>query len=282
MLPDVSIIIINYNTFEFTSNCIRSVYNYTKNIEFEIIVVDNASIECDPALLLVQFPHIMLVKSDKNLGFAGGNNLGIAYATGKYILLLNSDTELVENSIKFIYDKCRLLTDLGAATIRVTYPDGRAQPVAQYFPHAGFHFLDTSRLSRVFKKYCSTKRPVLDYTKSFVADWVSGAFYFFPRKNLKQVGGKLSENFYMYVEDMEWSLLFSKAGLKNYYFSESHIIHHEGKSWGSDQDKKIKTVHVSYLRFIKMYNGIFSSYVIAILLKVSVLKRFISKRLKGS
>jgi GT2 family glycosyltransferase len=274
----VSIIIINYNTFEYTCNCLRSLINNTKDLNYEIIIVDNASVECDPEIFAVQFPQIKLVKSDKNLGFAGGNNLGLKYATGQYILLLNSDTELVENSIKFIYDKCRLLTNMGAATIKVIYPNGDTQPVAKYFPHVGFHFLDTTRLSKLFKKYYLSKRPVLNYNESFVADWLCGAFYFFPKENLKYVGGRLSENFFMYAEDMEWSFLFSKKGLTNYYFSESHIIHYEGKSWKSDNKNKGKIVRSAYLKFIRMYNGTLSAYLTEILLCLADLKKRLSDK----
>ena len=96
---DVSIIIINYNTFSLTCKCIESLYKYNNGFSYEIILVDNASSECDAKIFSEKFPNINLVISEKNLGFAGGNNLGIKHATGNFILLLNSDTELIENSI---------------------------------------------------------------------------------------------------------------------------------------------------------------------------------------
>ena len=96
---DVSVIIINYNTFVLTSDCIRSVIRCTIGVEYEIIVVDNASTECDANDFLKEFPNIKLVKNKINGGFAYGNNLGIAQATGDHILLLSSDTVLTDDSI---------------------------------------------------------------------------------------------------------------------------------------------------------------------------------------
>src|SRR6185436_7017921 len=99
IMPRVSVILINYNTFALTGDCIRSVINHTKGVEYEIIVVDNASTETDPGRFLIDFPSIKLVKSAVNAGFARGNNLGIEKATGDHILLLNNDTILQDDSI---------------------------------------------------------------------------------------------------------------------------------------------------------------------------------------
>ena len=95
---ELSVIIINYNTFALTNKCIETIYQFTKGVEFEIILVDNASAECDADLFKKNFPDITLIKSTTNLGFSGGNNLGIQQASGEYILLLNSDIELTVKS----------------------------------------------------------------------------------------------------------------------------------------------------------------------------------------
>src|SRR4051794_40929468 len=96
---EVSVIIINYNTFSLTCKCIESIINKTSGIEFEIILVDNASTECDPDLFKKKFPFITLIKNKENSGFSRGNNTGIHSAKYEYILLLNSDTELVNNAL---------------------------------------------------------------------------------------------------------------------------------------------------------------------------------------
>src|ERR1700761_7305700 len=100
----LSIIIINYNTFQLTCNCIQSIYDKLTGVDFEIILVDNASVECDAHLFKAKFPNINLIISPTNTGFTGGNNLGVANATGEYLLLLNSDTELINNAPKICLD----------------------------------------------------------------------------------------------------------------------------------------------------------------------------------
>ena len=94
----LSIVIINYNTFQLTCNCIASLKEKLQGVEYEIILVDNASVECDANLFKEKFPFINLIKSSTNTGFTGGNNLGVNASTGEYLLLLNSDTELINNA----------------------------------------------------------------------------------------------------------------------------------------------------------------------------------------
>src|ERR1700679_2214851 len=97
---ELSIIIINYNTFGLTCNCIQSIYDKLTDVEYEIVLVDNASVECDPNLFKEKFSGITLVINPVNTGFTGGNNTGIEYSKGEYLLLLNSDTELINNAPK--------------------------------------------------------------------------------------------------------------------------------------------------------------------------------------
>jgi GT2 family glycosyltransferase len=260
----VSIIIINYNTYQFTCNCIQSIYDKTINIDFEIILVDNASTECNADLFKQKYPGITLLKNETNIGFAAGNNLGIRSAQGEYILLLNSDTELTSNAIKFIYDKCLPLQDIGAATIKLIYPNGTIQPAANHFPNVWLHFLETSRLFYFCKKYYYRKTPIVDYSKDFIADWIWGTFYFFPKKNLEYTGFKLSETFFLYGEDVEWGYLLKKQGFKNYYFSDFSIIHHCGQSSNSKERKKI--IIKNHLLFIEKYNSKYISYIEKVLL----------------
>lgn len=266
---EVSIIIINYNTYNYTSKCIQSVLTHTQHLQFEIILVDNASTECDPELFKQQFPKISLIKSSRNLGFSGGNNLGIKIARGKYILLLNSDTELVDNSIKYVYD--HFLSDqfLGAVTVRITYPNGVSQPAAKPFFSLERHFLESTRLCRVFKQRFQKLNVQYNYQESFECDWIWGTFFYFPKKNLELMGGKLTETFFMYCEDIEWSWIFKKYGLKNYHLADRSIIHHVGISTNIKRRNRLLTQ--SHLKFVKKYYGIFAFIIEFILLQIDML-----------
>ena len=105
---DVSIIIVSYNTKSLIKNCINSIYKYTKDISFEIIVSDNGSIDGSVEMIKRDFPSVILIENNENLGFGAANNKGLALAKGKYILYLNSDTILLNNSVKFFYDYCNI------------------------------------------------------------------------------------------------------------------------------------------------------------------------------
>jgi GT2 family glycosyltransferase len=271
----ISVIIINYNTFEYTCNCIQSLIDKTKGVDYEIILVDNASSECDPDLFKEKFPQIILIKNHENSGFAAGNNLGIKNAKGEFILLLNSDTIFIENSIHFIYEKCKKIDDLGAATIQLIFPDGEVQSSAKRFPSVMAHFLEISRLYKIFKKQYKKRNEKYNYQKNFVCDWIWGTFFFFPKKNLELMDGRLSETYFMYSEDVEWCYHFKKAGLNNYYFSGSKIIHLVGQS--SSGLFKNKLVEKNHLHFIKSKHGILPFFIESILLKMSKLADIIRK-----
>jgi hypothetical protein len=101
---DVSIIIVNYNTSELLKDCINSVLKKTQNVKYELIVIDNASSDCSIKMMKNEFPSIKLIESKENLGFGRANNLGARYATGKYLLLLNTDTLLINNAINILFD----------------------------------------------------------------------------------------------------------------------------------------------------------------------------------
>src|SRR5215217_84282 len=123
----LSVIIVNYNTFQLTCNCIQSLKDKLHDLSYEIVLVDNASTECDPNRFTQRFSDINLIVSPTNTGFTGGNNLGIAHSQGEYLLLLNSDTELINNAPKICYDYMQQHPEVGMTTAQLVYPDGRIQ-----------------------------------------------------------------------------------------------------------------------------------------------------------
>ena len=191
---DVSIIIINYNTFQLTSECIRSVIAFTKEISYEIIVVDNASMECDADIFKEKFPEIILVKSQKNGGFAYGNNLGIEKASGEFILLLNSDTILTEDSISKTVAYAEQNPNAGVIGCRMIFPDGDIQYTARRFRSIQWELLDLFRFIPMLNPYKSRAKLMLGkyfrHDENINCDWVNGAFFLFPKKNIIPVTGE--------------------------------------------------------------------------------------------
>ena len=238
---DISIIIINYNTFTLTCDCIRSIFDKTKDIEFEIILVDNASTECSANLFKEQFPQINLIQSPTNVGFAKGNNIGIAQSAGDYIVLLNSDTTLYNNAIELAFDYISRDETVGVLSGKCIYPDLRPQSVAGRFPTLIRELRELFRLNKFLSRK-SRKNYYLgdewDYSLPVEADWVWGAFFMFRKSDLVYFPeGKLHDTFFMYGEDVQWCYHFKKVLKKKIIFHPSPmVIHYIGGSDKSNLD----------------------------------------------
>ena len=227
---DVSVIILNYNTFKLTSNCINSIIEYTKGLDYEIVLVDNASTEIDATAFLKDHPSIKLVKNTVNAGFAAGNNLGIENASGEYILLLNSDTLLTENSISLAVNFAKQQSSLGVLGCRMTYPGGQIQYTARKFRSISCELLDLFPLIPWMMSYKRRSRRMLGkyfrHNEVIQADWLNGAFFLFRKELLdSMVGKKLDDRFFMYGEDQLWCEQIKKMGKQNIFFSGTTIIH---------------------------------------------------------
>jgi hypothetical protein len=235
MSVTVSIIVVNYNTRDLTVACIHSIIDKTHGCSYEIILVDNASTECAASIFKQEFPEIHLIKNEINSGFAIGNNVGVAKAKGTYILLLNSDTELVNDAVSIALREMQRDSRIGALSARLIYTDGRAQPVAGRFPSLKTEWYE---LLRVYKFETDNNKRVRlhgdlwDYTKSTQTDWLWGAFLLMPASVVKQFPNqKLHEDFFMYYEDVQWCYFIKHTlMLKVVYCAEPIVIHHIGGS----------------------------------------------------
>jgi GT2 family glycosyltransferase len=279
----VSIIIINYNTFELTNKCIHSIYAKTVNVSFEIILVDNASVECDALLFKQQFPEIILIKNDTNLGFAGGNNIGIKQAKGEYILLLNSDTELVNNAIGLSYERLENEKKIAGLTCQLLNEDGAIQHPAVRF--LSIHIL-LLKLIGLNKLYSKRKRGTLflgfdfDHHTEVKADWLWGTFLLLKKAVIDQMPNKeLPNNYFMYCEDIEWGYLIRELGYELLYFPTAKIIHHGGKS-GFDKAKK--TIQANSYDVLKRKTSIGHATMCVFLLNMVDIKLAIIKKVKNS
>jgi len=258
----VSVIIINYNTFQLTCDCIRSVQAATKDVDYEIILVDNASTTGDPAEFLSYFPEIKLVKSPVNGGFSNGNNLGIEHASGDIILLLNSDTILKENSIATAANfLAKNGNDIGVLTVHLTYTDDVYQHNARAFRSIRNEVLDLFRPALMLIPY--RKRATLMLNQYFkgdfdtYCDWVSGAFFMFRKELLETLPGKkLDERFFMYGEDQLWCYQFSQHGYRCYFLSGTKVVHIANASTEpGKQLKLLKTMISQELEIMRYRKG---------------------------
>lgn len=223
----VSIIIVNFNTKALLLACIESLYSNVKT-PFEIIVVDNASSDGSSAAVeRLKKKNISVIKNAENYGFAKANNQGIKRAKGSFILLLNSDTVVTNDAITQGISVLRAHPKVGVMSCKLTNADGSLQATGGYFPYPlrlflWMTFLDDipfiSSLSRSFHP------PLSYYTKSRSLDWVTGAFFLF-RAEIRDTVGYLDEEYFMYVEELDYCYRIQATGWSVLYDTSSSIIH---------------------------------------------------------
>lgn len=275
--PEVSVIILNYNTAEMTGNCVRSVLEKTAGVSFEVVVVDNGSRDVERLRGLPdEDPRVRLVESAENKGFAGGNNVGILASTGESILLLNSDTVLVNDAISLALDEVRSGADVGVVSAKLMFPDGSPQAVCRRFPSILRELAEAFRLHRLVPKERRVRwlqGGYFDHKSRLETDAIWGAFFLFPRRVLAAFpGGRLSETFFMYGEDMEWCWLIRQHGYRVIYQPAAQVIHYIGGSgFESGGDGPRTTIYRHRIQFLVRYRGFAFALLFAVARYVNIL-----------
>ena len=242
--PLVSIISVNYNQPKFTLELLASLEKVTyKNIE--IIIVDNGSKNDPSEILLNSFPNIHLIISKTNLGFAGGNNLGIKVAKGKYILFLNNDTEVEPGFLEPIVCKMESDMTIGMASPKILFPDNN---ILQY---AGATEINkfTGRGRRIGDMEVDTGK----YNITMETQLCHGAAMILPLKVIKEVG-LMPEVFFLYYEELDWCAMVKRAGYKLYYIADSKVYHKESMSVG--KSNPMKTYYMVRNRLVYMRRNV--------------------------
>jgi len=263
---DVSIIIVSWNTRYILCDCVASIYAQTRDIKFEVIVIDNASTDGSAEMVTKEFPQALLIENSKNRGFAAANNQGIAIARGRYVLLLNSDTVVIDQAI----DKTVSFADrnprVAVVGCRVLNPDKTLQRTCFMFPSLLNMFLSSTYLYKLFPNSRFFGRESMTWwNRNDVreVDVVTGCYMLVRQKAIEQVG-LMDERFFMYGEETDWCYRFKKAGWKVMFAPCAEIIHLGGQS-----SKKIATemalqLRGSILQFINKHRPLWE-YVLACL-----------------
>jgi GT2 family glycosyltransferase len=260
---DVSVIVVSFNTREVTLECLCSVYEQTNQIAFETIVVDNASRDGSANAIAENFPQVRLVRNEVNVGFAAANNQGMKLARGRYVLLLNSDTVVLDGAIEKTVTFADAQRAAGVVTCRAYWHDGRQQPNC-------FRDLRLSGLLlRLFvpgrliykSKILGRERYIgEDYDDINNVEAVAGCYMLVRREVVEQVGG-FDECFFMFGEDAEWCHRIRNAGWSILYFPGAKIIHYGGKSITSEEAlprSKNIALAAGQLLFIMKTQGVFT------------------------
>ena len=255
----LSVIIINYNVKYFLEQCLCSVIKACKNIDAEIIVVDNNSSDNSKEFLLPLFPQVNFIWNSVNIGFGKANNLALAQAKGKYILFLNPDTIVPEdcfvNHIRFF----ELHPEAGASGIRMIDGAGKfLKESKRSFPSPLTSLYKLTGLAKLFphsKTFGRYHVGHLSENENHQVDVLAGAYMMIPKAILNTTGS-FDETFFMYGEDIDLSYRIQKAGYKNYYFAESTIIHFKGESTKKGSLNYVKMFYSAMSLFVKKhYSG---------------------------
>lgn len=269
----LSVIIVSWNVRDLLRRAITSVYaSWGKQPGLEIIVVDNASHDDSVAMLHADFPDVQVVANTENRGFTGGNNQGLAAATGDFLLLLNPDAEIVGDALPRMVEYLQAHPDVGMVGPHLLNPDGSVQSSRRHFPTLPVLFLESTWLEKLaprklLRYYYAQEQP--DNAVQDV-DWITGAAMLTRCEVVKQVGG-MDEGFFMYSEELDWCHRIRSAGWRTVYFPGARVIHHEGKS--SEQVVPARHVYFqsSKVRYTRKYHGA----VIAEILRLWLLSQYV-------
>ena len=253
-MPQVSVIVVNWNTRELLLQCLQSVYDTGAGLPLEVIVVDNGSTDGSVAAVREHFPQARLFVNEENLGFVRANNQALAVARGRYMLLLNSDAALRPGALSAL---CRFMDrhpEAGIVGGKLLNPDGSFQSSYMDFPSLGDEILLMTKLHRFLRSSYFPSHPPQESQKVQEADWVSGACLMIRREAVEQVGG-LDEDYFMYSEEVDWCWRVKQAGWKVYYLPEAEILHWGGQSIGQVPLHKRARVYKSKLLFFRKRRG---------------------------
>lgn len=259
IIYDISVVIVSYNTREMTMACVQSILNHNNEHNIQIIVVDNGSSDGSANALREKFDGIMVIDSPRNGGFSYGNNIGFEQAKGRYILVLNPDTEIFANTLKKCSDYMDAHQNIGVIGPRVLLANGQQQSsMIRFFSLKqliGSIFLPGSLMRRTTVLGDPRYAALSSNDKHFV-DSISGCYMFIRRQILENVGG-FDTRFFMYGEETEWCYRIRKAGYDIAYNPDIEILHHGAASTGHESEWKSVEMargHILFLRFTRGKN----------------------------
>ena len=267
----LSIITINYNGLKDTCELIDSI---PFKEDMEVIVVDNASKQDEASIIIERYPQVTVIRSDKNLGFAGGNNLGIKEAKGKYILLINNDTYFKEFDIEPLIERLESSDKIGIVCPKLRFAWGN-----NLIQFAGYTPLSNITLRN--KAIGFGEEDNGQYDKAHPTPYAHGAAMLIKREAIEKVGF-MPECFFLYYEEIDWSMMFTRAGYEIWYDPDCIVYHKESQTTG--QNSPLRTYYITRNRLLlvkRNYKGInkYLSYIY--LIGIVATRDIIKYTLKG-
>jgi GT2 family glycosyltransferase len=276
--PEVSVIIVNWNTRDLLRGCLDSVLTETR-VSHEVIVIDNASSDGSAAMVAAEFPGVNLIANPDNRGFAAANNQGLAVARGRHVLLLNPDTIVLDGAIDTMLSWLASHPDVGCVGCQVLEGPGVIQQTSFADPGPLNLAIVELGLHRLWRWVPFFGRPWYrgwDRTTEREVDVVSGMFMLVPRQVLEAVG-PLDEAFFIYAEEADWCRRIRKAGWSCVFAPVAQIIHLDGGGKSTVQIKPKMHVQMqkSHLIYVRKHDGVLGYGAVKALFVVSSLLRWI-------
>jgi len=264
----LSIIIVNWNVRDLLEKCLTSIYKEIQDLEFEIIVIDNASNDGSVSMIREKFPQVKLIANEDNKWFAGGNNQGFEIAKGDLILLLNPDTEILDGAINKMMDFMEKNENIGVLGCKLLNTDMSLQPSCRKLPNILDQSLILLKLHNFFPNLSPIKAYyMVDYKHNDTreVEQIMGACFMTRREIIDKIGG-LDEKYGSIFEEVDFCRRVLDAGWKIYFTNQAQVIHHKGQSF---RQRKIiinqKNFNFALLRYFKKYK-FFWQYLILLLL----------------
>lgn len=285
----LSVIIVNYNVKYFLAQCLRSVEKAIKEIDAEVIVIDNASSDGSVTYLQQQFPFVKFFSNSTNTGFGKANNQGLAHSRGDLVLFLNPDTIIPEDGLLKCISFIKSRSDAGALGVRMIDGSGKYLPESKRgFPSFSTSFFKLSGVASLFphsRKLAKYYLGHLPKDEVNEVDVLAGAFLMVKREVLN-VTGAFDEAFFMYGEDIDLSYRIQQAGWKNFYFPLTSIVHFKGESTKKGDLDYVRMFYKAMSIFVKKHYAGSSSKLYPVFIQLAIalraiptaLKTFISRR----
>ncbi len=264
LVPHLSIVIVSWNVRELLRACLQSIHATTPaDLSLEVIVVDNGSTDGTVEMLCGAFSWVQLIEAEGNLGFSGGNNLGLAASRGRYVLLLNPDTLVLGDALPKMLAYMEAHPQVGALGPQLLNEDGTVQSSRRRFPTFWTAIFESTWLQPIAPKRVLDRYYMRDHADDEIVevDWVQGAALLVRREVIAQVGG-FDEGFFMYSEELDWQKRIKAAGWQIIYYPEAQIVHYGGKS----SEQVIAQRHIyfqsSKVRYFCKHHGRLTGFII--------------------
>lgn len=274
---DVSIIIVNWNSREFLAQCLRTIFATPRDLEIEVIVIDNASYDGSEQLVREGFPTVRFIQGEKNLGFARANNVAARLATARNLLFLNPDTEIVGPAIERMVRFLETSPNVGAVGCKLLNTDGSLQTsCVQAFPTVLNQVLDSELLRRAFprSRLWGIRAFLDEHAAPAEVEALSGACILVRREAFLAVGC-FTEDYFMYAEDVDLCFKLKQSGLLNHYLGNVCVIHHGGQSSGASSESQFGNVLMreSIAKFLGLRRGAAHAVAYRVAMAVTALSR---------